>query len=100
MSQPSQQQTQSSLSLVFLDIRFLAVIGFVFGVLFHVWVVFSVLEDSSEPDNPVVIPVATEAVATPTPDSTVLPDRTDCDEIRGTQYRSASERQYFLETCI
>ncbi len=83
-----------------MDIRFLAIVGFIVGVLFHVWVVFSVLDDSSETDSPAVVPIATEAISTPVPEPTVLPDRTDCDEIRGTQYRSASERQYFLETCI
>ena len=28
------------------------------------------------------------------------PDRTSCDEIRGTPYRSASEREYFLQDCL
>ena len=83
-----------------LDIRLLAVLGFVVGIIFHVWVVFAVLEDSSEPDLPSLIPNATIEAVTPTPAPTVLPDRTDCEEIRGTQYRSPSERQYFLETCI
>jgi predicted secreted Zn-dependent protease len=28
-----------------------------------------------------------------------LPDRTECDEIRGSPYRSASERDFFLQSC-
>ncbi len=30
---------------------------------------------------------------------TRLPDRTSCDEIRGTDYRSEAERQFFLANC-
>jgi hypothetical protein len=29
-----------------------------------------------------------------------LPDRTNCDEIYGTQYRSEREKQFFLATCV
>jgi hypothetical protein len=29
-----------------------------------------------------------------------LPDRTSCDEIRGTPYRSAAERDFFLANCV
>jgi hypothetical protein len=35
------------------------------------------------------------AVITPTP----LPDRTSCDQIRGTEYRSETERQWFQRNC-
>lgn len=31
--------------------------------------------------------------------STALPDRRTCGEIRGTEYRSAAERQWFLDNC-
>ncbi len=34
--------------------------------------------------------------STPTP----LPDRRDCNEIRGTPYRSSAERDFFLANCI
>lgn len=33
------------------------------------------------------------------PSATVLPDRNDCDEIRGTQYLSTTERAWFLANC-
>ena len=39
------------------------------------------------------LPAAARATETP------LPDRTNCDEIRGTQYRSVTEREFFLENC-
>lgn len=31
---------------------------------------------------------------------TVLPDRTSCEQIRGTEYRSPTERQFFLTNCV
>lgn len=40
---------------------------------------------------------AAEAVE-PTPE--LLPDRTDCTSIRGTEYRSNTEREWFLEYCV
>jgi transcriptional regulator with XRE-family HTH domain len=42
-----------------------------------------------------------QACATPTPEPpTAVPDRTDCEEIRGTDYRSEAERQFFLGNCL
>jgi hypothetical protein len=53
-----------------------------------------------------VLPTATSVPATPTPvpqptevEPSPLPDRTDCEEIRGTAYRSEQERQFFLANC-
>ncbi|HEU0075735.1 MAG TPA: DUF5666 domain-containing protein [Dehalococcoidia bacterium] len=43
-------------------------------------------------------PTASPVEAEPTP--TTLPDRTSCDEIRGTEYRSAGEREFFLANCL
>jgi hypothetical protein len=31
--------------------------------------------------------------------ATPVPDRTSCDDIRGTEYRSATEREFFLQNC-
>jgi hypothetical protein len=39
------------------------------------------------------------AVATPRPTATVLPDRTSCSDIRGTDYRSEAERTWFNQNC-
>jgi hypothetical protein len=87
----------------------IGVAAFVFGVALHGWVAMSVLEDDGTAES------ANESIAaTATPDSdspsatptvrpqataTTLPDRTSCDEIRGTQYRSVSEREFFLANC-
>jgi hypothetical protein len=56
------------------------------------------------------IPTATSSsIATPTeppaatpeaPTTTTVPDRTSCDEIRGTPYRSESEHRWYLDSCI
>jgi lipoprotein-anchoring transpeptidase ErfK/SrfK len=64
----------------------------------------------------VATPIGTAAAAAPgqiagaTPEApvqsapnappTVLPDRGDCDEIRGTDYHSETEREWFLEYCL
>jgi hypothetical protein len=53
---------------------------------------------TSAPGNPVTIstqPPGTRVPAT----GTALADRRSCDEIRGTDYRSAAERQFFLQNC-
>lgn len=39
------------------------------------------------------------AVATPVPTATVVADRTDCAAIRGTDYRSSTERDWFNKNC-
>jgi lipoprotein-anchoring transpeptidase ErfK/SrfK len=54
---------------------------------------------------PVVSPTTVTSAAeveTPTPaaTSTPLPDRTSCNEIRGTEYRSSSEREFYLAKCL
>jgi hypothetical protein len=37
---------------------------------------------------------------TPTPTSTPLRDRENCDEVRGTEYRSSKERYWFQVSCV
>jgi lipoprotein-anchoring transpeptidase ErfK/SrfK len=54
---------------------------------------------------PTVSPTSVASAAeveTPTPaaTSTALPDRTSCAEIRGTEYRSGSEREFYLAKCL
>jgi hypothetical protein len=93
-----------------ISLLFIGIAAFVFGVALHGWVVMAVLEDDGpaesaenpiaatatpdDDDSPSVTPT-TPPQATPT----TLPDRTSCDEIRGTQYRSVSEREFFLANC-
>ena len=46
-------------------------------------------------------PTPTEtATPTPTATSTPLPDRQNCDDVRGTKYRSPTEREWFLAGCV
>ncbi len=88
----------------------IGVVAFVFGVAMHYWVATSVLNsggDTAETSNNVVATatpvssgtVTTTATVSPQATATPLPDRTSCEEIRGTQYRSVSEREFFLANC-
>jgi hypothetical protein len=75
----------------------LAGVGFVIGVLFHACVVLAVLDDGqpSSADSQRLTPALPGA----TPTATALADRTNCEEIRGTDYRSEQERQWFRTNC-
>ena len=68
----------------------------------------TVLGVSQRPDPTATPPPPTQA-AQPTATSSdvgsqtagsALPDRTNCDEIYGTQYRSEREKAFFLATCV
>ena len=51
--------------------------------------------------TPTASPTATAtSPPTPTPTPTPKPDRSSCDQIRGTDYRSVSEREWFLDQCV
>ncbi len=64
--------------------------------------------EASAPESLVPTPRSISQVSGPTleaaPATQTIPtgvrDRTSCDAIRGTAYRSESERRWFLETCI
>jgi hypothetical protein len=77
----------------------IAIAAFVVGVLLHACVFAAVLnnngDDRSKNDDPARI----VAAPTPVPTAVRLPDRTSCDEIRGTDYRSEAERQWFRSNC-
>jgi hypothetical protein len=89
----------------------IGVAAFVFGVFMHYYVATSILNDDGEAESAgttiaaTATPAGTAGGATVTPSvqpqatATPLPDRTSCDEIRGTQYRSVSEREFFLANC-
>ena len=94
------------------SLMLIGVAAFVFGVAMHFYVATSILEDDSEAESsggPTIAATATpdddDPAVTSTPTvqpqatETPLPDRTSCDEIRGTQYRSVTEREFFLENC-
>lgn len=64
-------------------------------------------EDNPQAAAPTVAPTRSVAVATavptaaatPQPTATVLADRTDCAAIRGSDYRSTAERDWFNKNC-
>jgi hypothetical protein len=82
-----------------MDLRQVALLAFVVGVLFHACVVFAVLDDGSGGASQQVSPRTEPATQQRTPTPTVPPDRTSCAEIRGTEYRSAAERSWFIQNC-
>ncbi len=53
---------------------------------------------STGPAAPTETPTP-KATPTPMPTPTPLPDRKACEEIRGTEYRSPTEREWFLKNC-
>jgi len=86
------------------NVLLIAIVAFVIGIGLNGYIALSILDDGgssgSTPsdDAPLIVPAA--ATAVPSPTATPLPDRTDCAEISGTQYRSPSEREFFLSECI
>ena len=78
----------------------IAVIATLLGIVIHGCIFFAVIEDGdggSLESLPTVAPtVARPAAATSVP---ALADRTNCNEIRNTEYRSETERQWFLANC-
>jgi hypothetical protein len=85
------------------SLLFIGIAAFVFGVAVHGWVAMSILDaggTAESSDAPIAATsVVEEATPTPQPTTQALPDRTNCDEIRGTQYRSVAEREFFLANC-
>jgi hypothetical protein len=75
-----------------------ALAAFAFGVMLHAWVAMSILEDDSSETQADDVPAATDTEAPS--ESAALPDRGSCIEIRGTEYRSGSEREFYLANCI
>ncbi len=103
---PRRRQQMNGASLLVIG-----VVAFVFGVALHVYVVKSVLNSGGNDTGPTgtqqqQIVVSTETVqpsvaaATVTPTTAAEGDRTNCEAIRGTAYRSENERQFFLANCL
>jgi len=72
-------------------------IAFVIGVLFHACVVYAVLDDGGAESGGSNTPGVTAPRITPTPTPTL--NRQNCDQIRGTDYRSEEERLWFQANC-
>jgi hypothetical protein len=79
-----------------MDLRHIALVAFVVGILFHVCVVYAVLDDGESASTPAT---ETPLIRQATPLPTRPPDRSDCAEIRGTDYRSDAERAWFQANC-
>jgi hypothetical protein len=88
-----------------LSLAQLAAVAFVVGVLFHVCVAYAVLDDGSGSQEaagarePAIISTAVATQRPPTPTPNPSGDRTSCAEIRATDYRSPTERDWFLRNC-
>jgi hypothetical protein len=80
------------------NIAAIAIIGFMAGLLLWLGAACLVL-GSGDGDGSGLTPptISTPPAATAAPTSP--PDRTNCDEIRNTEYRSDAERQWFLANC-
>jgi hypothetical protein len=79
------------------DLRLVALIAFMIGVFLHACVVYAVLDDGGGGSEVESRPVIVQPTAAPT--ATRLADRTNCDDIRGTDYRSNAEREWFRANC-
>ena len=79
-----------------MDLRQIAMVAFVIGVLLHACVFYAVLDDG-EPEA--AVPQQAPAIQQRPPTPTRPPDRTSCAEIRGTDYRSEAERAWFRANC-
>lgn len=84
--------------LVRRDIHQTALVAFIVGVLFHVCVVYAVLGGDGG-DSATTTPFRPTVETTTQRTPTRLPDRTDCAEIRGSDYRSENERLWFIRNC-
>ena len=82
------------------NIAVIAMLGFMIGLVLWLGGACLVLGAG---DNPAEFTPGPRNVSTAPaasrPTATVVLDRTDCDAIRGTEYRSATERQWFLANC-
>lgn len=83
------------------DLKQVAAVAFVMGVLLHACVIMTVLGDGSGSGagGLPTVEVTPAAPAAGPPRPTPLQDRSSCSEIRGTDYRSEAERRWFLANC-
>ncbi|HEX5367937.1 MAG TPA: hypothetical protein VFY10_00835 [Dehalococcoidia bacterium] len=97
-----QQMNGSSLMVI-------GIVAFIFGVALHVYVVKAVLnsgggDNGSPAAEQIIVSTSTVqpsvAAATVTPTTSPQGDRSSCEAIRGTAYRSEKEHQFFLANCL
>jgi len=105
MATPRRPQRRRQTSKRGVNLLAIGLAGFVVGVVLHVFVVYAVLGsggggNTSSPNDNNVVDIPAPTVVIPTPTATALPDRTSCEEIAGTQYRSTTERDWYRANCI
>ncbi len=76
-----------------------AAIGFVVGVGLHALAFTAILDDGGDGASTLPAPVELVPAEQPLATPVVLPDRTSCAEILGTQYRSIPERDWYRSNC-
>ena len=85
-----------------MQLKYIAGVAFLVGIVLHCMGVL-VLDDgsasSSKPVNVVPGSTWTPIPVRQNPTATPLRDRASCNDIRGTTYRSDSERQWYLQNC-
>ncbi|HXH20514.1 MAG TPA: hypothetical protein VNN10_00680 [Dehalococcoidia bacterium] len=81
------------------NVATVAVLGFMAGLVLWVGGACLVLGSGGDDTGRPLTPrnISTAPAARPT--ATTLPNRTNCAEIRGTEYRSEAERQWFIQNC-
>jgi hypothetical protein len=82
-----------------LSLKTVAVLAFIVGVALHGCVALTILGSNGDSDDDPGIDVTSPGPSGPG-SPTQLPDRTSCDEIRGTEYRSDAEREFFQANCV
>jgi hypothetical protein len=80
-----------------------AIVATIAGILLHgCLVLYAFSSDGGEEGESTVPTTVVTAAAQPSATAvpTQPPDRTTCEEIRGTDYRSEAEREFFRANCI
>lgn len=82
------------------NIAAIAIIGFMTGLILWFGGACLVLGNGGADGSPRPGPAGNISTPLPPrPTATTLADRTSCGEIRGTEYRSEAERQWFRQKC-
>jgi len=81
------------------NVAAIAIIGFMAGLVIWLGGACLVLGAGGDDSGPRFAPRTVSTAPAARVTATRLPDRTNCAEIRGTDYRSDSERTWFLANC-
>jgi hypothetical protein len=81
-----------------MKLQYIAAVGVVVGILLHVSAAYVIL-GSGDSGEDITRPAPTAVAQQPTATPVTPGDRQNCSEIAGTEYRSASEREWYLRNC-